>query len=239
MTLNPKLDPSCVLCLPFEEANGSVAYDQSLYGNNGTIYGATRTLGKLRKGIYLDGVDDYIDCGSRASLHIRDAITIVAWAKIAVLDNKYRPIVDVAPHYPLKLTDDNKIRFQVYTINGINAVFYSNPQVGVWYSLALTYDKNDAVNGLIAYVNGARVGNNNSFSGQLADITSSWKISSPSSPPNYPFNGIIDEVRIYNRALSAKEIYEHYVYGIQSLRRPRLPKFRKEIRRKLWPEISV
>ena len=37
MTLNPKLDSSCVLALSFGEESGNTAYDQSQYGNDGTI----------------------------------------------------------------------------------------------------------------------------------------------------------------------------------------------------------
>jgi hypothetical protein len=53
------------------------------------------------------------------------------------------------------------------------------------------------------------------------------------------FLGLIDEVRIYSRALSAREIYTHYIYGIQRLRAGRFPEFRKEVRRELWPTIRV
>jgi hypothetical protein len=48
------------------------------------------------------------------------------------------------------------------------------------------------------------------------------------------FYGLIGEVRIYNRALSDKEIYTLYVYGIEKLRQPRFPEYRRQLRRRLW-----
>ena len=51
-----------VLWLKFNEGNGNTVLDSSGNGNNGTIYGATWSVES--KGLYFDGVDDWVDCGS-------------------------------------------------------------------------------------------------------------------------------------------------------------------------------
>ncbi|NIO85742.1 MAG: hypothetical protein GTN53_34725, partial [Candidatus Aminicenantes bacterium] len=43
-----------------DEESGIAVGDASGSGNNGTLEGGTRTQGKLDRGVYLDGVDDYI-----------------------------------------------------------------------------------------------------------------------------------------------------------------------------------
>lgn len=182
--------------------------DYSPYGNTGTIYGATFATdrkGRANSAMSFDGVNDYIDCGNNSSLNITGAITISTWIKINKLDNQYRAVIEVAPHYPIKQTNSNQIRFQINTIDGLNAVYFTAPQIKTWYHLALSYSKNDP-NGLIVYINGVKIGNKNTYSGQLSSISSTWKIGGPPSSPTLAFNGLIDDVRIYNRALSAEEI---------------------------------
>jgi len=239
MTLNPKLDSSCVLCLPFEEDSGSIAYDQSLYNNNGTIYGATRTLGKLRKALSFDGVDDYVQIPYSTSIEQRDKVSFLCWFKCSdVSKESYLYVRDTGSG-----TGENLyVRIYngyvwFYLAGTSNAGWHQSvSQVfnAIWYHLAVTYDRNVGKGRL--YLNGLldkEINSTGSMEASTNPATIGKRINS------FWYEGIVDEVRLYNRALSAKEIYEHYIYGIQSLRRPRLREFRKEVRRKLWPEISV
>ena len=68
-----------VLIQHFDEGSGTIAKDESGYGNDGIIHGATWTTGISGKALSFDGIDDYIDCGNDASLDIADEITIEAW----------------------------------------------------------------------------------------------------------------------------------------------------------------
>jgi hypothetical protein len=63
-----------------DEGSGSTAYD-SVGGNDGTITGATWTTGKYGNALSFDGNGDYVDCGNDESLNLTDIFTVSAWFK--------------------------------------------------------------------------------------------------------------------------------------------------------------
>jgi len=81
-----------VLDLPFDEGEGSVAYDQSLYGNNGTIYGATWTRGRSGWALDFDGTDDYVEIPDGIINATDRNFTIVATVLTRVLDDAVHTI---------------------------------------------------------------------------------------------------------------------------------------------------
>ena len=83
-----------VLYLPFDEGTGTIAYDLSGYGNNGTLYSSTTicsnpptsgcptwTDGKVGKALSFDGVDDNLIIPHSTTLNVTSTITIMAWIK--------------------------------------------------------------------------------------------------------------------------------------------------------------
>jgi len=64
----------------FEEGQGTITYDQSPYGNDGEVTGATWTSGKYGSALTFDG-NDYVTIPDSASLNLSSEITIEAWAK--------------------------------------------------------------------------------------------------------------------------------------------------------------
>jgi autotransporter-associated beta strand protein len=89
-----------------------------------------------------------------------------------------------------------------------------NAAVGTWYHVVGTYDSGASANKEILYING--VANANSGSGTTATILANTHVlsignrQSGSTTYNIPFPGTIDEVRIYNRALSASDVLQLY-----------------------------
>ncbi|MBW2649065.1 MAG: hypothetical protein JRC53_04520, partial [Deltaproteobacteria bacterium] len=73
-----------VLDLPFDEGSGSVAYDQSLYGNDGTINGATWTRGRYGYALEFDGEDDYVEIPNTEILNL-PAFAVSVWVKFPTL----------------------------------------------------------------------------------------------------------------------------------------------------------
>ena len=65
----------------FDEGSGTIAYDSSGQGNNGTIYGATWTSGKVGGALEFDGKDDYVEVPDNPSLDTGsdEDVTIEVW----------------------------------------------------------------------------------------------------------------------------------------------------------------
>jgi hypothetical protein len=181
-----------------DSLKGSLLADKTPYENDGTIYGATFTTdrkGKANSAMSFDGVNDYIDCGNDDSLNITEAITISYWVKYISGGE-----LGLAKNW-------NEWRFMKgYTLSIYNTIGgnYSNwnvsfiPVVGTWYHLTYSYDGSNQK----FFLNG-ELKNTNSRTGSLL---SSAKLYLGAYPSGNSFTGSIDDVRVYNRALSAEEI---------------------------------
>jgi hypothetical protein len=79
----PILDPSLDVRLDLDMTPvGGKVIDRSPYGNHGTINGGpVSDIGVFSNGLRCDGVKDYIDCGSNASLDISSDISVMMWIK--------------------------------------------------------------------------------------------------------------------------------------------------------------
>ena len=84
--LNSASAPALVGYWKFDEANGSEVLDSSVFGNNGTIYEATRTLGECGKALYFDedtGADtDYVVVPNSPSIDTSE-FTVSCWVSLA------------------------------------------------------------------------------------------------------------------------------------------------------------
>src|SRR3989344_4628219 len=194
-------------------ATGAVT-DSSRRGNTGTITNmATSTaIGKIGQALKFDGVNDYVNAGNGASLNITDAITLSAWVKIIGAQPTYARIIAKSWVYYLQIDTNN---------TAVLGFQDGQPWIGVlgsrvlsdntWYHIVGTYDKNGgATNGRI-YING--VLDNTLTSTQPIQTVGSSVLIGAHSGGLPGFHGLIDEVRVYNRALSAGGIKQLYNAG--------------------------
>ena len=195
------------------DIQGNIAKDTSGNGNNGTIYGATPTQGKIREALSFDGSDDYVDCGNGPVLNnISDEITIESWV-IAddVISTKADTAILLKGAYTYGITRDERSgannRIWTYLNSGSNNLS-ATISLKVWQHIVFTYNKNLINNQWKIYING-EVKNQRDFS---QTITPSGNIFIAKNSTQY-FKGTIDEVRIYNRALTAYEIKALYAEG--------------------------
>jgi len=205
-----------VLYLPMVSPHGNILQDFSGYGNHGTIYGATWTQGKFGKALSFDGVDDYVDCGNDESLEYFDEITVTAWAELNVIDpDSWDRIVDskrwgIQDSFLLfRNKNDNLWRWGIYDTKFKEIASKDTIETGVWYFLAGTFKDGTSK----FYVNGVLQGERNDITSARLQ-TQGIRVGHFNSA-NCP-NGTIDEVRIYNRALSEEEIRRHFL-GLQYL----------------------
>jgi len=199
-------DVSQVLYLPSDWDDGSYARDRSGHGNHGTIYGAARVGGKIGMALSFDGVDDYVDCGKDASLR-PNRFTLMAWVKTthsivwgSVAGYHYTALW---PSFALSVGagagDEGKATAQVYT----DASYYvAGPRVddGLWHHLVAVYDGSY----IKIYVNGDLKAQTSATGDITYDKTKPFKINGLGG--YHYLDAVIDEVRIYNRALSQDEI---------------------------------
>ena len=196
--------------------------------NDGTAQGgASTTDGKFNRAGSFDGTDDYVDCGNDGSLDITNAVTIEGWvySDLSGDDNNNHIIVGKTDHgltnkiqyhlihlFAAGASNDGKIAFTYHTQDGGYFDYTSNTVLPLQQlvHVAATYD--GTTQEVKLYVDGN------------LDSTHSGHSSLPinSAPVTFAANadggerwdGTIDEVRIYNRALSEDEIstiYDNYM----------------------------
>jgi len=204
----------------FNEKSGITANDSSRYRNTGTLVGATHLPVWSDKGIKFDGVDDYVDAGNNPSLNFErtDSFTISVWAKSLITTTSKGIVskgISSSAGYGLDQTDENQIRFYL-SKSSVNRLIVDFTPTGyynnVWSNLVCTYNGNSAYSGVKCYENGVSKTTDNVVNTLTESIINSNNIIIGAYTPTTAsfFNGSIDEVRIYNRSLSANEIKRHY-----------------------------
>ena len=189
--------------------NSDSATDYSGQNNHGTVYGAVNTSdGKFEDALSFDGVNDYVDLGTSNTLK-PTAFTITAWFK---KNNLARSEAFIANAY-WGLYYDYNCRFtgSVWCqVQSASATGNSN-QITIpdnnWHFFAIIYDS--STNQFDIWLD--NITNASTTTIDIAYSSRSTLIGYLSgAPSSLYFNGTIDEVRIYNRALSAEEILSQY-----------------------------
>jgi glucose/arabinose dehydrogenase/PKD repeat protein len=192
----------------FNEGSGTTVTDSSGNGNYGTATNTTwATAGKNGKALLFNGINALVTVPDSASLDLTTGMTLEAWVDPSTLTSTWRTVV-------FKERPGGML-YALYASNGsanrpVGQVFLGNAErdapgtssvsVNTWTHLAATYDGS----ALRLYVNGTLV-TTLTVSGSLAATTNPLRIGGNSIWGEY-FNGLIDDVRIYNRALTAAEI---------------------------------
>jgi hypothetical protein len=194
-----------VAAFGFEETTGTTATDSSGSGNAGTINGPTRsTTGKFGSALSFDGINDQVSVPDANTLDLTNAMTLEAWVRPSAL-SAWRTILmkeqTAGLVYGLYANGDtNRPSAHIYTnverdVRGTAAV-----PVNAWTHVAATYD--GAV--LRFFINGTQVSTAN-IAGTILTSTGQLRIGGNSIWGEW-FNGLIDEVRVYKRTLTAAEI---------------------------------
>ncbi|NPV47688.1 MAG: LamG domain-containing protein [Armatimonadetes bacterium] len=197
----------------FDEGAGTTVHDQSGEGNHGAVRGGARFV--PRGGGYalaLDGKDDYVDCGNGASLDLTGAVTLEAWIKPDALPGA-EPLVMGKYFDSYGLTHYRDGNFWFYISGGGNNA-KGRAEVGVWSHVVATFDGTE----MAVYVNHQQVDRHASKSREIAHggsflmglTRANPSATDPGYGPTSFWRGMLDNVRVYNRALTQAEVIAHY-----------------------------
>lgn len=216
----------------FDEGARTTAYD-SVDGNNGTVQGASWTTGRVSKALSFDGTDDYVLVPDSPNLCPTEAITLEAWIKPREMESWFSKhiVAKADPDYLDPDIPNSAYEFLVRNYEGYQLEFSARFEgvptgyrtdtgplaVNTWNHVVATYDGSF----VRIYVNGTCV----LEQAQTGRIVYSTFPNMPlqigasiSTRPGYDsvcyFNGLIDEVAIYGRALTGQEILKHYQNGL-------------------------
>ena len=203
----------------FEESAGTTAHDESGYGNDGTFVGnpsptfPDSEVYPGTKALQFDGTDDYVDITSSPSLNITNAITIEAWVKPDIFGHSnYHIVVESKSNYGWFFgTVSGKVAWLIGKEVGSswNIVHNKGDLVDGWNHIVGIYESSTGV--AKTYLNGNYIGSK-SGTAEACKSTNGFKIGRQ-GVNSYCFKGAIDNVRIYDQALSSAQIQQHYAAG--------------------------
>jgi len=190
------------------------AWDTSGNGNHGTVHGATwRRNGKFGKCLEFDGEDDYVEIVDSSSIQTPNEVTLVGWFYPFATNKKlyvYKGSRVVFRNYTVRilLEHDGKIYWGFCTPTKEiywTSIFY---EANKWYHFAISIRSGD----IKTFVNGELDTQRTDTFEQLDVFEGYPLVLCKSQGDDYGY-GLIDEVRIYNRALSESEIQTLYNGG--------------------------
>ena len=203
--------------------------DRSANSNDGTVTGSPDTIllpegttsGKDILGFPLTHTNngwlnlsgsEYVDAGDSTVLDIQSAITIEAWIKCDDITAQKCPVGrdDLTNrNFFLLAWDDAKFYFYFYVSGSAKAVASTTSYTAnTWFYVVGTYDGANQK----LYINGA-LEDNDAETGNIDNDDVSLTIGALEDGGGRHFKGSLDEIRVYNRALSAAEITKNYNHG--------------------------
>lgn len=215
----------------FDECDGTVAHDSSGNDNHGTINigasGSQTTAGtcstsgawgngasgKFNGSLNFDGTDDYIDIGDKSNLDFgTNDFSISTWVKQDSTDSNYvvlRKGNYASDGYVLRITGLGVVGFHTYDATTARTLQSSGDEmtahIGQWTHISVSVDRDGDKK---IYVNGRSVPTAPTAvaSGSITSSGKNFQIGGPYTTGNHYFQGQIDDVRIYNYALSPAQV---------------------------------
>ena len=219
--------PSLVLYFDFDSVKGAKVEDLSGKGNHGKIVGKPKIVGgKFGKAIELTGGDDRVEVPHSDSLVVEKGITFVTWSKIEKWNGDGDQWIDKGAH----AAKGTGCGMMVYKVNSFyfmlgdgdarnDLTFGAGDKVPVgnaWHHIAGTYNGKE----MIAYGDGKPFGEKKAGFKLQCTAEVPLVVGGGVQRPQYVFEGALDEVAVFNRALSQAEVKE-VMEGISHGRHPR------------------
>lgn len=202
----------------FDEGTGTTAADSSGNGVTAEIFGSPGSwvTGRIGSGYELGGGNSHFEVTDSSSLQVTGPVTVAAWVKpygesnfgvIAGIDQTGGTASDM---YSLKTDGNNNLTWQVIgsdsEVNLVGGHLTALSNGGAdWIHVAGVYDPDSNFAGL--YVNGVEVAATNTVPSSIQSMNTPFQIGhNASNSGSFPFLGAVDEVRVYDEALSVADL---------------------------------
>ena len=198
--------PGLVAAYDFDEGTGTVLTDRSGSGNNGVVSGATWVAGKNGGGLSFNGTSNLVTVADADVLDLAGTLTLEAWVKTASTSGNRRLVLDKEGSgflsYALYANDAVNRPGETLHLGTTDVTVDGTSQLAlnVWTHVAATYSGAS----MTLFINGVPV-SSVSQTGTIAPSTGALRLGGSSQFGRF-FSGTLDDVRIYNRALSQSEI---------------------------------
>ncbi|MFA5105921.1 MAG: LamG domain-containing protein [Candidatus Micrarchaeia archaeon] len=212
--------------------SGQLVSDSSASANNGVLSGSlSQPEGKYGSGVLFSGNSSYITVPYSASLSPTSALTVSAWFNARNLTSQQaygQRIISKTESggYHISISENsacaaNTLCFLARNSTGYYSASYpvANLSANTWYHVVGTYDGTT----IRLYLQGNQVATSPmggslfyTYSNALCIGSEPYQVDCTNGGSNY-FNGTIDEVRIYNRALSAAEVKQLYLSNLKKI----------------------
>jgi RHS repeat-associated protein len=202
----------------FEEGTGLTVADSSGTGNNGTISGAAwTTSGKYGNALSFDGTNDAVSVPDANSLDLTNAMTLSAWVKVDSTYGRFQDLIFKERNgndgsYSLEADSNVSSRPGLnFRTSGWQAARAPSPLTsGQWAHFAAAWDGTTTK----IYLNGTLV-KTQTMTGTVTTSSGALKIGGTAVFGDNRFvDGLIDEVRVYNRSLSQTEVQTDRDIGV-------------------------
>lgn len=198
---------SLVFYLPFDEGKDDTAEDKSGNGNNGAIKGGAKWVdGKSGKALEFNGADSFVEVQHSDSLNLTAELTVAGWLNVhekvqygGIID-KWEQAANSFKGYLLQSSTGYAAGMLVGSGGAYVAVRLEDAPLEEWIHIAMTWDGKT----MTAYLNGKEYG--------AEDVVMQPAVAGPmfigkrAHGANAFFKGVIDELAIFNKALSPDEI---------------------------------
>jgi len=213
-----EIDKTMVLALSFDDISGNVTADSSLYGLNGKVNGPKLVVGKYGKALEFNGTTDFVQVDDDPNLLLLNGGTLMVWAFIKTTSGDASwPRIMIKSNINggtngYDFLFDRALGYAVRFCVGGACASYTAFATDSWHHVAVTFDGKE----ILVYVDGEKTGN-------LAQPGAA--IDTKGSPLNIgngvavdrAYQGMLDEVRIWNRALKQDEIKFQMAKGTRDI----------------------
>jgi hypothetical protein len=207
--------PEPVIYLNMNEGSGQNVVDLSGNGNSGTIHGASRTdNGACGGALQLNGINEYVTIPYSSKNHPEKEITVELWFAIYSYDRQVLISSYKDGGYRMAFDDGGDLWWTVNTIESGDisvSIQHENTPPNQWHHVAATYDGRTAkiyLDGILRNTVNASGTIHYAYNNYVMLGVDAGTGDQPDPQCNGYMKGGLDEVRIYNRALTYGEVMD-------------------------------